>query len=338
MFKWFDSIFSKVETNYGVLPEPIGVEEKTIPFEEIVGKAEDPIWKEKLENELRSFPATYQGTTASCVAHSICLAAGIDYQNKYGSFVKFAPLFNYYFRSNKNHENGEGMIVSNAYNIVRDKGFIPYDLLPSSGFTESQANQVKIQPWFLEIGHIFRLGKEGQQVRISVPKDFDTIASIIQKTKKGVTILLKIGEGEWQGATTPRLMTNNPEYGHEVVIIDFYTKNGKKFLRIQDSADKAFPFKDISEEYFKERAIQVEYGMTFRFAIIPGKPVFDGSIRKYQEILRYEGLFPINIDFIENWGPVTQTASNKFTDKYGLPRQSKLSLDLVKYLLQNYNQ
>lgn len=337
MFKWLDSVFSKIETNYGVLPEQ-GGGDLPIPFEEIVGKIEEPIWKEKLENELRSFPTFYQGTTASCVMHSLCLAAGIDYENKYGTFIKFAPLFGYYFRINKNYENGEGMIVSNAYTIARDQGFIPYELLPSNGFTESQANKVKIQPWFLEIGKIFRIGKDGQPVRIGLPKDFNTIASVIQKTKKGVTVLLRIGEGEWQGSTMPRLMTTNPEYGHEVVIIDFYTKSGKKLLRIQDSADKSFPFKDISEEYFKERAVQVEYGMTFRFAISPGKPIFDGSIKSYQEILRAEGFFPTNIDFIEIWGPRTQQASDKFTEKYGLQRQTSMSLELTKFLLQNYNQ
>lgn len=330
----FDFFKINKERNFGV----ISLKRTTEPveFNEIVAKAAIPEWK--TNKSLRSFPTRWQDGSFSCVAHTLCLEAGIEYQNKYGYFIEFSPAFNYFYRVNKTSTNKEGMFIDNAYDISRDVGYIPYDLLPSDGWNEDQMNNVIIKPWFLDIAKNFRIGVDGKPAKINLPIDIDLIASVIQTTKKGVSLLLSIGSGEWLNQQEPKIKSN-PIFKHEVLAIDFYLKNGEKYLRIQDSADRNTPFKDISENYLKQRTILCEYGMTFRFEISPGKLSFDGSIKTYQDILKAEGLFPKNISSSGFWGPITIQATKDFSNKYNLnlTKTDGFSSELIAKLTELYS-
>lgn len=93
--------------------------QKDYNIKEIVASADAVEWKEKSNNEWRSFPKQNQGASGSCVMATIAKQGSVLLWLKEGVYIPFSRAF-YQLRSNK---PASGMIGVEAFEIWRKNGF-----------------------------------------------------------------------------------------------------------------------------------------------------------------------------------------------------------------------
>jgi C1A family cysteine protease len=319
--------------------------EKDFLFEEIVASADPVNWVEKKLAEIRSFPIFDQNGSGSCVAQTMAKLLGILYWLKNNVYVHFSATHIYQRRANK--PDG-GMAGDDCFKIAQ-KGVTLEALVPSQVLTDSQMDNAKIEEYKAQVGEIFKIGN---WVNVKT-KDIDTIASIIQKTGKGVMVWFFFNNSEW--TTTPVIKYPNLDLyasstaRHSVTAVDFTilgksncsdkTLWGKKALIIDDSWGSKYGAKGqrfITEEFFKARNWYCAYPLQFKFdegAVDTTKPKYtftkdlqftanvsygDKDIIALQNILKYEGLFPSNTESTGYFGAITRTAVIEYQKKYGI--------------------
>jgi hypothetical protein len=126
---------------------------------------------------------------------------------------------------------------------------------------------------------------------------------------------------------------------HSVAAVDFSLVNGKKALIIDDSWGTSYGQagqRVITEDFFKARNFFVAYPMNFAFdekqATKPKytftAPLLFGStlpeVGELQDIIKYEGLFPSNIESTGYYGSITAEAVMKFQKKYTVADESEI--------------
>ncbi len=319
------------EYNLGILFHES--DEKIPKFNEIVAKANQVEWKEIDINKLPQYTVRNQDGSSSCVAFSMNLLASVLYQKRTGNAVDFSPRWTYSKRFNKPKE---GMWAYDAFNIAANDGFLLEDILKSDNLGEVDMNSPVIYPWYKDVAAPFRLDKNEP---ISLPVgDIDAVASVIQTTKKPVMVWFNFGSGEWNKVVS--LSSKNAEYAHSVVAIDYGMYQGKKCLVIQDSwglIDNTFSGKRIiPEDFYAKRNLFAGYPMRFKFDANTDKPHYDGSVKSLQDCLKYEGLFPGNVDSTGVFGTITTNAVKAFQAKYGLAQVGTVGPLTTKKLEELY--
>lgn len=336
MQKIIDFLKSVFEQEYkepilGVLDEETP-SDTVVQFEDVVAKSAPAIWIEKKDSDIIKLPYLWQATSSSCVAHTLALMYTILFMIKHNVITKFSAAWFYRSRINKNIGDGEGMYFGDIEKMGATIGAMPYDLMPSDGLTDKQIDAIKTS-WFHEkIAGIFTLNTKW----VNLPFDFDTVAATQQITKKGIMIWFKFGPGEYFGKAIPQVLGTDVRYAHSVTVIDSGVFNGKEYLIIQCSADKNQSIKKISRSFYT-RAYLNRYPMNFKYEIGGDKPVYDRTIVSAQRCLKYEGLFPSNVDFAERVGPTTQDALKKFQEKYSLPVTKTIDRVTEKKLEELYS-
>jgi len=310
------------------------VEEKSndIHFKDIVASANAVDWTTK--TNLRSFPVYNQYNTAMCGANALSKALGIAYSTSYKSYVGFSRADIYQRRFNK---PSGGMSLPDMFKIASE-GVTLEQLTPLDIRKDSDADNLVIESFKRDVGKVFSVSGGAY-----LSNDIETIASVIQTTGKGVILLTYFNSGEWS-KETPYIvdlgLTVLKGIRHFVTAVDFTLKDGKKYLVIEDSAwfggiNRRF----ISEEWVNKRVYAAGYPINFKFSqgSTSTKPSFDGSIISVQKCLRYEGLFPNNISYVESLGPITKKALALFQSKHGLmPLTSTLSPETISKLKELY--
>lgn len=286
-------------------------------FEEMVATAEPVNWVEKSPATWRKFPIRSQDGSGSCVAQTMAKLLGILRYLQDGVFVEFSASDLYNRRSNP----GAGMIGVEAFNLVRKYGLTLEVLMPSQNMSEAEIAKVKRLPYMEEIGGLFKIDNY-----VQLPFDIETIASVIQKTGKGVMVWVKFNTDEW--TDVPQIKTDKPQYGHSVTAVDFTLWKGEKALVIDDSWGKFYGFNGqrvLTETFLKKRIFFCAYPINFKTSSIQldsQKPVYhftkelsfsplvnyDPDVVALQKILRYEGLYPTNIDCTGYYGAITAKA------------------------------
>lgn len=330
MFNLIKNLFYKEKVqNLGII-EPTEKELAKMPhFEEIVAKANAVDWK-LLDPSKNSYKVRNQAGSSSCVAFTRASIWALMYFLLTGLWIDFSALWPYGNRKNK---PDEGMYAQDGLEL----GMLPDDLAPSDNLSEAQMNTFIFSPWLKEIAKKFEMGKP-----IVLPtKDIEMIASVIQTTGKPVQIFLRFGPGEWFGQFIPKIIANNLAYGHSVMAYDYGIYDGRKSIVILDSAhsntDRADGKRIITDTFYNSRNCFAQYWMKFKFEIgIGDKPSYNGTIISFQKCARYEGLFPINVDFVENLGPVTREAVVKFQGNHGIETTGNLGPKTKSKLLELY--
>ncbi|MBX4216151.1 peptidoglycan-binding protein [Candidatus Parcubacteria bacterium] len=149
---------------------------------------------------------------------------------------------------------------------------------------------------------------------------------------------------------TPAVKHPNPPYLHSLVFVparlpgerSIGYRNGEKAIVIQDSWGTSNGTVNgkrlITERFYRERNRFAAYSMRFKFEEGDGpKPRYDGSIISLQKCLQYEGVFPINVAFVENIGPVTKKSIAQFQQKYGLAMTGLLDSPTVAKIKERYS-
>jgi hypothetical protein len=333
---FLEKIFKKPKGTGALLDErPEEEKIKDYKFEEIVSQANPVDWREKPQNEWRKFPIFNQNGSGSCVAQTLAKLLGIMYWLKNGNYVHFSATHIYQRRINK---PSSGMSGVDALDIAR-KGVTLEVLAPSQNMTDEQMDAMPIENYKQEVGQIFRIGNY-----VILPiKDIETVASVIQTTGKGVMVWFYFKFDEW---------TNEPEIKypdldlrgagtarHSVTAVDYTIWKGKKALIIEDSWGLNYGYNGqriITEDFYKARNFFAAYPINFQFEegeITKPKYNFtkdlkfgetSDDIKALQNILKYEGLFPLNAESTGYYGSITAKGVLNFQKKYQIASDAEL--------------
>lgn len=302
---------------------------KDYKFEEIVCSIEPVNWVEKQPSQWRKFPIFSQNGSGSCVAQTGGKMLGILYWLINKVYVHFSATHIYQQRSNKPNS---GMAGVEALEIMK-KGVTLEELVPSQDMTDTEMDNIEIPDYKKKVGEIFKIPNY-----ITLPtKDIDTVASVIQKTGKGVMVWFYFNYQEW--TQTPTIIDKelnlyaSSTCRHSVTAVDFTLYNGKKALIIEDSWGPNAGIggqRIITEDFFKERNWFAAYPMTFKFEEqenVIEKHSFEvdlqfgdnnPSVARLQDALKVNGVFPSNISSTGYYGAITKKSVQKFQDKYNI--------------------
>ena len=286
-----------------------GQKAKNYKLEEICASILTPEWEEK--TVWASYPVRNQDGSSQCVCMTLATEMGIIFEQKYNEWIDFSSSFPYQQRGG----TYGGCTSADIYSVFPKLGNVFENTMLSQNMNETQCQTVEMKSWYKDIAKPFIVK------RIQLPIDFETVASTIFATGKGVMVWFSFASSEW--TPIPEVSTQPANSNHSVTAIDFLLKGGKKYLVIQDSYGLGTGTNGcrlISEEFFKAKCFLASYLKTFEI-INPDlmeRPKFDGSIMSAQTCFKYEGLFPSNIAEVEAWGPITTGACIAFQKRYNI--------------------
>lgn len=365
----FDFLFKKKEavnatigtlkprfSDPGALPDTRTDEQKKKDYQfiETVASAAPANWVEKDPSQWRKFPIRNQNGSLTCVAQTEAKEMGVMYAvNNGGEFVEFSAGFIYKRRINKSWQNNGGMVGINARDIINKEGTTLESLMPSQNMTDPQVDASEEKQYYRDIAKLFSVPN---YVMFTPGKDFETIASTIQTTKKAVMVWFRFDYDEWTDIPFLKAGAAATIY-HSVAAVDAVLYKGKKYLVIEDSWGEFYGFKGqrlISEEFFAARNLFASYLINFKMyekdkAPTPTKQTFgmvlefipldaNGEISdpvkheaqknqviQLQEVLKKEGLFPKNIASTGYYGSITAVKVLEFQRKYTIASEAELA-------------
>jgi len=315
---------------------PQSEKDKDYTMKEVVASVAAVNWKEKSKSDWRRFEDQDQNGASSCVENTIKKLAGIMLWLKEKTYLSFSTVY-YQLRSNK---PGLGMMGVEAFDIWKDNGIPLEQLSPSEKTTDEQLDAMVVDQYKKDIASVFKIGGH-----LGIDNgDFETVASVIQQTGKGVMVWFYFTREEW-AQEIPKVIDSSLQYTssnalrHSVTAVDFFLYGGKKYILIEDSAHFAgLTYHLISEEFFKARNWFSRYPVNFKFQDStqeentedPNKPkytfknqlkfstahIVSEDVKALQKILLYEGFFPTGQSCTGYYGAITAKAVLKFQQKY----------------------
>ena len=336
IFKLFKKV-KKQDFVSGALEDDRSREEKLKDylFEETVTSVTPVTWVEKTQEQISKFPIFDQNGSGSCVSMTLAKMMGILYFLKNDNYVRFSPTHIYQRRANKPQP---GMAGVDAFKIAQ-KGVTLEVLTPSQKMSDHQMDNTCVEKYKEDVGEVFKIGNY-----ITIPAgDIETVASVLQVTKKPVMVWFYFKSDEWNKDVPiikyPNLDAHSSNVGrHSVTAVDFILYEDKKAIVIEDSWGSGFGIKGqriITEDFFKARNFFAAYVMDFKFDeiedVVKPKYNFDkdlffgqtsSDVKMLQNILKYEGLFANNIDSTGFYGSITTKAVQGFQVRYGIAQQN----------------
>ncbi len=319
----------------GLLPDTRTPAEKAkdYRYEEVASATAPKVtWIAKQPDQWKSYPIYNQDGSSSCVAFATAKVLGIEQTLDGKAFLNFSKRFIYSQRVNK---PGEGMIFTNALDIVRLFGDCPEGMMPGENVGEGSMNFCDDRS--LEIEQMALAFKEIGYAQI--PYDIDTIAGIMaSKPGKPILIGLSFNYDEW--TDVPTIRTNNPQLRHAIAAVDYCLWNGKKALIIEDSWGPTYGLQGrrvITEDFLERRLIFAGYFLDLSKdpQQVP-KPqhtfnkVLKLNVRKsvdvvaLQNVLKYEGFFPYKQNSSGNYFELTRKGVLAFMRKYKVATEAEI--------------
>lgn len=276
-------------------------------------------WVEKTPTDLKRYGEIWnQNGSSACVAFSKARQLSIELFRQTGVWLPLSPASIYQLRGNR---PGLGMQISDANDIVNKRGATLDALMKSQDLTEDQINAVKRTKVADLIASALA---EAVVSYLYVPVDIDLVAQQIDKGK-AVSLLLfgNFAEyGEKPVILDPSLSYEDAQIKHEVCAVDFMLQAGEKCLWIEDSwgvGNGIGGRRTFTEGFLEKRVILADCLAVFDFEGGVGlRPSYDGSVISLQKCLRFEGLFPLDVDYTENFGPITRAGVVKFQLKHAI--------------------
>lgn len=313
----------EINQNLGVIDDPRTQEEKDLDWqhEELyaAGSIAAPVWEERAPKQ---YPIFNQDGSSGCVSFATAKILGIDEVVEGREFVHLSPRDIYTRRANQGQE---GMYFPNALSIATKHGATLESLVPSEGKNEVGMNDTSdITPDTDAIASKYRSAGY-----LELKVDIDVIASILAQGK-AVLLGTRFDYDEW--TTDPVINPNSKKtLGHGIAATDFILRNGEKVLVIEDSwgyntADNGKRY--LSEEWVNERVFYAGYTKNlFLTPNVTTKPIHtftnwmkkgdkNDDVAALQDILKYEGMFPLDTDSTGLYGAITQAGVLKFQMKY----------------------
>lgn len=284
---------------------------------DIVAKTNTVDWSEKPESQWRSFPEKNQGMGNSCMANAYAKTRGVLSELRDGKYIDFSAADEYQRRANS---PDPGMYLYDLFDIG-GKGLTLEALVPSEQLSDAQIDSIVVEPHERAVGDVFAT----DDTPIYIPNgDFDACASVIQTTGKAIVSMFYFTAREWS-RQVPEVMDSiavrdAKALRHGIALVDAFSYKGVQYIRAEDSAHfGGFADRLITREMFEARNFGNGYDMGFKFDEGAGKrPKWNGTIVSLQECLRWLGLFPTNVSYVEHIGPVTTAAVKAYQEKFGI--------------------
>ncbi len=307
--------------------------QKDFKFEEIVASANPVSWTEKPRNEWRQFPIFNQDGSGSCVAQTEAKEMGIMRWLRDKVYVHFSAADIYQRRNTKPYA---GMQAVDARTIAT-KGVTLEVLAPSQNMNDAQMDTLTIEEYKRKVGEVFAVPNY-----LELPAgDIEKIASVIQTTGKGVMVWFYFKIDEWTQVPEVKYpdLKQADAARHSVTAVDFTLYNGKKALIIEDSWGSSYGLagqRVITEDFLKARNWYAGYLMNFKFDAPPdNKPKYtftkvlefgitDPDVKELQDILKFEQLFPTNVESSGFYGSITAKAIYNWQIKHHVAPQEEL--------------
>jgi len=285
---------------------------KNYNFNEVVATAGPVTWVEKTQDQWKKFPIRDQDGSGQCVVMTYAKECSIYFKEKYGVYVEFSSSYPYQYRTSPSLS---GCSSTDIYSVFPKLGNVFESFMPSQKINDAGAMSVKKESYFDDLAKVYKFS------RISMPTSFELVASTLEATGRAVMVWFRFSHDEW--TNMPTVLPQPTTSGHSVTVVDYVLFNGKKYLVIDDSWGLAYAMNGqrlISEEYFNARCFLTSYLMNFRVQNndLVSRPKFDGSIASMQDCLKWEGLFPVNVDSTGVIGNVTTQALISFQLRYNI--------------------
>lgn len=306
--------------------------DKDYRISEVVARADAVKWEDRPP---RQFPIRSQDGSSACVAFSAAKMMGIlQYANKGGRFVDFSPAYLYKRRMNSGIGDGQGMWAYDMWGLLQKEGITLDPLMPSDGLSEEKINAVPEIEVYRDVAQLFRVEN---YVTYEAGRDFDVIAGTILKTGKGVITWFTFNSNEW--TTMPTIKTSSPQAHHSVCAVDAVIYKGNECIVIDDSWGSIHGSNGqrfITREFFEARNTYAAYPIAFkteqsdmpRPRYVFKYPMKIGQvspdIKVLQDVLKYESLFPTNIDSTGKYGEITRKAVLDFQFKHKIANETEL--------------
>lgn len=300
----------------------------------------------------RKFPITDQGRSGSCVAQTLAKIMGIMQWLVSGYYIPFSATGIYQQKVN----SGAGMIEDDADKIVAN-GICLGELVPSEKMTDEEMVNFKILPYVKWLAKLFKLGqpvriktkdfdaaastiyKTGKPLMLwfffNLP-EWTVTPTVIDEN---LTAATAVGVHSTTGVDITLLSSEHVNdsrlWGQQAIIIEdswgtSYGRAGQRF---------------ITRAWYEKRNLLAKYYQNWKFNdanMLPEeatqvvKPVHtftrdlhqiptaefitggDADVRALQDILKYEGFFPLNCDSTGNFGPTTLGAVKRWQEKHGV--------------------
>lgn len=269
-------------------------------------------WVEKDPSQWKKYSLRDQDGQYSCVANACAKAFEVD--------TGIVASSHNIYRSRFNYPNG-GMWLANAGDICRKTGTTSEQADPSNGLNEAQINLPITKPSTV---------KSGIYVMITIFKDIESIAQSIEMAKSA-PITVNGFVSEWGDKPVFNGKTIGMDLQHAVDAVDYFLYQGIKYILIDDSWGHATTIGNggqrlITAEYLQARCSAGMYLLnvsptdqkphhTFSKYLTFGM-VNDPDVKALQQILAYEGLFPIAVT--GNYGNITAGAVYKWQIKHNV--------------------
>jgi hypothetical protein len=284
-------------------------------FAEVVSAPAPVNWVEKGKDDWIKYPTRNQDGSLQCVCMTLASEMGIIAKQKYGIWIDFSSSFPYQQRKYKEYG---GCSSEDIYEIFPKLGNVFESIMPSQNMSEPACMSVLKLPYYADLAKVFIIK------RISLPIDFETIASTIQTTGKGVMAWFWFTSSEWSKEiptiSNPGLNFNDASH-HSTTFTDFGLIGNKKYLKLIDSAHFGnLDERWISEEMFS-RCYLASYLLTFKMLeqAQPVKPRYiERSVSSAKDCFKWEALFPSNVESNNIADNIYLTAVKAFQKRYNL--------------------
>ena len=301
----------------GVLEDPRAEEEKQKDWQaDEVLLPTASRWDKKPISELKANPIWSQNGSGSCVAMTKARQVSIEIKRKTGEWIDFSPAFIYQRRVNQ----GEGMWVANANDIVAKQGTTLEALMNSQNLSEDEINLVPETSVAKAIAEGIKIACQSY---LYVPADMDKIAQALDKGH-GVGILLYADFDEYNEKPEARkkLLYTDAQIKHMVTAVDYFlSEDGERCLWIEDSWGIGHGLggrRIFTEDFVKERVrladyfdefnldVKIENSYSFKENLQFGQR--NDEIKKLQKFLKERGFFPVNQEATGYYGNITAKA------------------------------
>lgn len=318
-------------------------------LEEFVDVTAPVTWAVKPRENWRKFQIYNQNGSGSCVAMTMRKLIAILYWLKTNTWID--PSASHIYQRRVNKPDG-GMGGDDVFKIAQQGVALNYKAL-SDNMTNAQMDAVVVSQEAVEEGKQYAI-KNWLLLPVG---DIDTLASTIETTKKGVMMWTFWNYDEWLDVPVVKRQLNlyaESTSRHSTAAVDFTLCDqsnmpnnpetwGKKCIIMDESWDKTATALDgqrvITEDFFKQRNFYLAYPINFKFeqGVDPNKPKHtfptnrimkyrpgvlvtygDADVIAMQDILKYEGFFPLNLKSTGYFGTYTKTALAKWQKKHGL--------------------
>jgi hypothetical protein len=287
-----------------------------------------------------------QNGSSTCMNQAYAKHSGIDIKKKTGRYVSLSGGYLYPHRSNK---PGDGMGIYNLFDLGAKMG-LPFEVVhPSQNMTDKQVENAQPLPYTDEVALLFA---DPNKRYFHVDPDFDTALSII---KSGYSLVITQFADREEYNIVPEIKKPNLTPGqaginHGVCIHTGVLYNGNPVIvmdeswgifkaKADDDLQKALQNRGqrmLTREWFNKRVKRMAYKKDVRYGYeqnslpLPVRPwhkfdrdlewgmMGDADVKAWQDILKYEGFFPIDEPSTGNFKGLTQKGTEDFQKKYNI--------------------